>query len=794
MFDFFKNTLCRAVMMLLVLTGIFSGVFANTSNDPGHEWSANWIAMHGSAGSEYGIYYFRKSIFLDARPAFFKIHISADNRYKLYVNGVLVSLGPARGDNYSWNYETVDLAPYLKQGKNTVAALVFNEAQFRPVAQISFRTAFMLQGNSKAEDVLNTNKSWKCIVEQAYQPFPGWFPIAASKGEIVDMNKIITGWNALDFDDSKWPLAEELFDAQPKGHGDGYGWMLTASPLPQMELTSQRISTLRKAIGISVPAGFPKAKVPLVIPANTIVTLLLDQDTLTNAYLNLAFSGGKDGSITVRYAETLYEKRTAGRRRKGNRNEVEGKDFSGRADSLISNGKTGQTFTTLYWRTFRYLQLTIRSGETPLTIDDLYGTFTGYPFKLKATLNTGDQELKKIMDIGWRTARLCAIETYFDCPYYEQLQYIGDTRIQAMVSYYNAGTDTLAFNAINQIDGSRLPEGITQSRWPSNGNQVIPGFSLWYIGMLHDYWMYRNDESFVKGKLAGERAILGFFEQYQQADGSLKNVPFWTYTDWVNGHGWDGGNAPKGADGGSSALDLQLLWAYQWAAQMEAKLGMPAFAALYRSQAARLTQTIRKKYWSPAKQLFAETEEKNSFSQHTNTLAILTGAAPEENWAKIGKRILNDNTLAQCSIYFKYYMHQALVKAGLGDGYLSWLGVWRDDMNLGLTTWAEEPDPQYSRSDCHAWGASPNIEVYHTLLGIDSDAPGFQKVRITPHLGNITNISGSIPHPNGKIDVAYLLKDGKWIIQIALPEKTTGTLTWKGKMYGLKSAQNRFIL
>lgn len=398
------------------------------------------------------------------------------------------------------------------------------------------------------------------------------------------------------------------------------------------------------------------------------------------------------------------------------------------------------------------------------------------------------------MDIGWRTARLCAIETYFDCPYYEQLQYIGDTRIQAMVSYYNAGNDTLARNAINQIDGSRLPEGITQSRWPSNGNQVIPGFSLWYIGMLHDYWMYRNDSSFVKGKLAGERAVLGFFEQYQQPDGSLRDVPFWTFADWVNGHGWAVGNPPKGADGSSALLDLQLLLGYQWAAEIEAQLGMPAIAGQYRKKAAQLVQTIRRKYWSEQKQLFAETVEKKYFSQHTNSLAILTGIAPKEKWPAISKMILNDSTLAQCSIYYKYYMHAALVKAGLGDSYLSWLNVWREDIKLGLTTWAEEPDPQSSRSDCHAWGASPNIEVYRTLLGIDSDAPGFQKLRITPHLGNITAIKGSMPHPNGKIDVAYALKGNKWDIQIALPSKTSGTLVWKGNSYHLKPGSNQFTL
>jgi len=139
--------------------------------------------------------------------------------------------------------------------------------------------------------------------------------------------------------------------------------------------------------------------------------------------------------------------------------------------------------------------------------------FTGYPFKFNAKLQTDNPEMQKMLDIGWRTARLDAMETYMDCPYYEQLQYIGDTRIQALVSYYNSGDDRLARNAINLMDHSRIAEGLTLSRHPSYSPQIISTFSLWYIGVLHDYWMYRPDSNFIKDKLPGARDVLGFFSK-----------------------------------------------------------------------------------------------------------------------------------------------------------------------------------------------------------------------------------------------------------------------------------------
>jgi hypothetical protein len=154
------------------------------------------------------------------------------------------------------------------------------------------------------------------------------------------------------------------------------------------------------------------------------------------------------------------------------------------------------------------------------------------------------------------------------------------------------------------------------------------------------------------------------------------------------------------------------------------------------------------------------------------------------------KQLLNDHSLTQCTIYFKYYLHLALVKGGLGNDYLKWLDVWRDNIKMGLTTWAEISDLPNSRSDCHAWGASPNIELFRIVLGIDSDAPGFRKIKIEPHLGELTKVSGEIPHPNGKVAVAYALDRNKWKIKIILPEKTSGTLVWKARKYPLKAGEN----
>ena len=778
-------------------------------------WKAQWITGPGrpinrfTASSDlslkdYGIYKFRKIIELASKPASFVVHVSGDNRYKLFVNGKHVSQGPARGDLYFWNFETVDIAPFLNAGSNIVSAVVWNEGRSKPESQISYLTGFILQGNTAAEEILNTNESWKTIKDESYQPLsvkvPGYY--VAGPAELVDMNSQVSGWEKEGYDDSKWVKARQIGPGVTKDAAvNSSGWMLVQSQIPQMEMRVQRLSATRKSEGVQVSAEFPATKKSITIPANTKATILLDQGFLTNAYPTLEFSGGKQAGISMGYSEGLYigKKEVLNSPRlpmlpKGNRNEIDGKIFVGRTDSIRSSGGANQQYTPLSWRTYRYIQLMIQTKADPLVIDDIYGTFTGYPFEQKAKLISQNPEMGKMMEIGWRTARLCAFETYMDCPYYEQLQYIGDARIQALVSMYNAGDDRMVRNALTLMDHSRIAEGITLSRYPTDLHQQIPTFSLWWVAMLHDYYMYRPDSLFIKDKLPGARQVLSFFERYQQADGSLKNVPYWVFTDWSQGKGWDFGMAPTGKNGESAVLDMQLLWTYQLAADLEENLGLKELAARYRSRAAQLKKTIQSKYWDAEKGLFANTPEKDNYSQHANSLAILSGVVSPAQARPLATKMLADTSLAPASIYFKFYLHQALTKAGLGDDYMSWLGKWRENMELGLTTWAETSDVSTSRSDCHAWGSSPNIEFFRTILGIDSDAAGFAKVKITPHLGSITDISGDMPHPNGMISVSYKVQQSGMQAEINLPEKTSGNFIWKGKANPLKPGRNSLKL
>ena len=753
-------------------------------------WPARWISVPGVSPFDYGVYHFRKPFEVAAKPSSFLIHVTADNGYQLYVNGERAAWGPARGDLYHWRYESVDIARYLKPGRNVLAAVVWNYSSLAPEAQITWQTGLLVQGDTAAERAVDTNRGWKCVRDEAYSAVPIArdkmpFYFAIGPGDRIDGARYPWGWEQPGFDDSAWVAAREGTTGAPRDGRDAPSrYMLVPRSIPPMEETPERLAVVRQAEGVTVPAGFPQAAARLEVPARSHARLLLDQEHLTTAFPEFVFSGGRGARVSVRYAEALW---MPDGHNKGNRNEIEGKRFLGYEDIFLPDGAAGRLYRPLWWRTWRYVEVVVDTAAEPLSIDGLRGVYTGYPFERKARFDAGSAEIRRILDVGWRTARLCAHESYMDCPYYEQLQYVGDTRIQALISLYMSGDARLVRNAIEQIDSTRTAEGATYSRGPSRLQQYIPPFSLWWIGMVHDYWRYVDDPAFVKQMQPGVRAVLAFFAARQQPNGSLGVMPWWNFVDWTKQ--WNNGVPPEGREGSSAPRDLQLLLAYEWAAGMEGAMGSPALAAEYRQSAARLRETVRAIYWDPGRRLFADTPEKQAFSQHANALAVLAEVVRGGEARDLVTRILDDASLVQCSIYFRYYLHAAVNKVGLGDRYLELLGQWRTMLSLGLTTWAEQLDP--TRSDCHAWGASPNYEVFRTILGIDSAAPGFRRVRIRPFPGKLERVSGAIPHPRGEIAVSLVQAAGKLTAQVNLPPGVEGEFEWRGTTRPLAPGANR---
>jgi len=785
---FISTNLSAQTLQLIPASKINPDLFDN-------HWKAQWISHPTESLLNYGVFHFRKSFQLKEQPKEFIIHISADNRYRLFVNGKATCFGPARADLEHWSFESIDIAPMLKPGKNILAAEVWNFGELKPWAQFTIKTALILQGNSEAEEIANTDNSWKVIKDQAYSPAPassketeGQF-IVVGPCDRVDAALYPWGWETNGFDDNSWLTPKSLGVAHPRGVGTDINWEMTPRRIPLMEQLQQKFATVRRSTGDNLPDGFLAGKATWTIPANKKITVLFDQGNLTTGYPELVVSKGKGSNIRLTYSESLFDSKGL----KGNRNEIEGKSIRGYSDYFLPDGLTGRLFRPLWFRTWRYLQMEIETGEEPLIVNNFSSEFTAYPLKENAVFESDQQELGKIWEAGWRTARLCANETYYDCPYYEQLQYVGDTRIQALISLYVSGDDRLVRNAILNLNESQIYEGLTRSRYPSANPQIIPPFSLYWVDMVNDYWTLRDDPEFIKSFLPGIENVLGWFtERIDHETGMLGRVEYWNFVDWAVEWPWDNaagfGGVPKGGtnDGNSSIISMQFAYAAQRAAELFKYYDQPEQAEKYAGLADRITKAVFEKCWDESRGYLADTPEKNEFSMHAQIFGVLSNTIPENRQKAFVKHFMEDKSLIQPTMYFRFYLTQALKKTGLADLYLETLSLWNDMLQKGLTTFAENPDP--ARSDCHAWSASPNYDFLATVAGIRPETPGFKSVEIKPALGKLNYIKGEMPHPSGTISFD-LKRNGENGItgEIILPDGVSGKLIWNGRSIPLKS-------
>jgi len=774
------------------------------------KWAASWIASPTASPRAARVFYFRRELTLASVPPHYWVHVSADSRFLLHVNGHYAAEGPARGDLFHWRFETVDLAPLLHPGENLLAAVVWNFGESAPVAQMSNRTGFLMQGDTPAEAAVNTgptntNEGWR-VREEPGRASLGHNGVrdyyAAGPAEKIDGRILDWSWDRPQTATVGWETPRLVGRAATREAQDAdNNWELVQDLLPPMEHRQVSAGSVVRTSGLSSAVTFPAA--PLEISANSHVTLLLDNRVLQTAYPELTVSGGKDAEILLTYSEALYDAHGD----KGNRNEIEGRHIEGITDQFIAGGGDTHRFQPLWWRTWRYLQIDVTTKEAPLQLDALDAWFSAYPFDARAAISGDIPDLGKLWDTGWRTARLCSHETYMDAPYWEQMQYVGDTRIQALISYAVTGDSRLARQAIANIDDSRTPEGITQSRYPSALPQFIPPFSLLWVSMVHDYWMYVDDLPFVEETLPHTRTVLDWFASRLRPDGLLGPVKWWEFGDWTEDY--PGGSPPQEADGGSTFLTLQFIEALRDAAEMESVYigqgGSAERAAQYQSMIRKAAQALNQQNWDPKYSLYADTPAKKTYSQEANILAVWLDVAPHYQQAAILRRLIASKEhetvavdgspvppMSVPSYYFRFYLTRALEHAGLADFYLGQLEPWRNMLRLGLSTWAEQPEP--TRSDCHAWSASPNYDLLTVVAGIRPGSPGFKNVRIEPHLQGLHQLDASVPNNGGIIHTVYKLDSSQWKATVTLPPGLDGELSWKDHLYPLHPGEQTLSL
>ncbi len=735
--------------------------------------ASGWIT-HPDATDTPVVLEFQREFTLDRVPEHLPVKVTADNRFIFFVNGKRAASGPSTGTVQSWRQSLVDLAPWLKPGANVITATVWNFGDLAPAHQQSVATGFRLVGPpiSTSAPGWRVRRVFSRWAISAKQYFERQYYVASAP-EIIDATRWDRPWR--DAVPAPAAAARTLID----------------DPLPAQSFVPAAGGVVVRS---TLPGGERFPARPVTVPPRTTAKLLLRLDAMISAYPELEIDGGRGARLSLAYGEALYD--AAGK--KADRNLVEDRELRGFRDTFVPDGQA-RTFAPLWWRTFRYAEIVVITEDEPLTLRAFRVNETGYPFKQVASFRSNDEQLNRIWDIGWRTLRVDAHETFMDSSYWEQLQYTGDTRLEMLITYAVSGDARLARQAIDAFAESDVDGGLMQGAYPSRLQNVIATFAFAWVAMLDDWSMEQPDTALIGRHLPRMRRVLHWFEPLRNGQGLLGKNPQWNFIDW-SGQQWDDrDHFPSwGRQNGSCLMTAMWVGALRQGAKLEAARGDAALAARFAATADTARAAIREHCWEPGRGLFADDGDRQVFSQHMNVFAVLYDIATPEEAPAILDRIVSGHGIDappgmyESSYYFAWYLVRAFQHVGRQDRYLDLLQNWRDLLALNYTTWPESREQP--RSDTHAWSAHPTADLLGVVAGIRPAAPGYARLRVMPALGALTSLDATAATPHGPVTVSYRIKGGKLTAVIERPADLPGEFIWRGKTYLLERTRTRLVL
>ena len=737
-------------------------------------WLSSWTAQDKE---EPTLALFRKEFELTEVPQEGKIKISADSRYKLYVNGKLVEVGPSKGDSQVWYVDEVDLLPFLKKGRNVLSVCVLRYPTERSKGCFGIcRTEYpFLYVEGSVQDESGKRYSLDTC--------EGWFGRKADGFHIVSESDLFAplqilentsgalwqkGWMKPGYDMKGWE-SPYIYPDMNQAVSPGNLQKRTIPFLYRKERNFDKVMRLCKDSFFQKDQWekFLLGNQELCIPAQTMVSVEISAGEEMTGYLNLFVEQGIGAEVKILESESYVLGGEIGDLKvplKGDREDFQHGYLNGFTDCYKCAGygteDEPEIYEPFWFRTFRFIRLEIHTKSEPLTLKKFYYTETGYPLEVKTSAEASDNRFEKIWEISERTLRRCMHETYEDCPFYEQLQYAMDARTQILYTYAVAADDRLARRCMEDFRRAQRYDGLLNCAAPSTAPNVIPGFSIYYILMLYDHMMYFGDKELLERHMPTVKGILSFFHYNRSPEGYVKKIGglngkarFWSFIDWAVEWSDTTGIPPATLKGPVTMESLLYILGLQSAAKIAGYLERNELKQQFEKRAVDVQNAVRT-YCIGNNGMLQDGPGIEEYSQHTQVFAILTDTV-EGDQAKqnLKETILHKDRYPQCSVAMAYYLFRALEKTGMYELTEGYWDIWQRMVEKHATTCVE--DEVQERSDCHAWGSLILYELPSVILGVRPAKPGYQDMKINPVPGYLTSASGSVITPKGVVHVQW---------------------------------------
>lgn len=614
---------------------------------------------------------FRKKFTLGKKAdAKYLLNITADDNYKLYINGVLVAIGPANGYHAKYNFNELNVSEYLKNDDNIIATHVYYHGKI-DFAHVSMdnRQGMWAELVEDGKCILKTDDTWKYFVDKSYNSNGVRWGYDTQFAENIDRRTHPKGWKSLEFDDSNWHDSVVRLNDDHKLHKQ------ITPTVCFYEQTKKNVTKLDKK------------------------TWLLDFGKETVGYVRLYVNSRNGGSVRIKCGEELLENGCVRSEMRCGVNFDEVWTYDAGEDIIESYDYSG----------FRYLQF--ETEDEDIKPENFTVLVRHYPVGYERKFKSDNALLQKIWDICKNAVKISTQEGYFDCPTREKGQYLGDLLITALSHFYLYKDARIYKKALYDFaDSMDVVPGINSTA-PSGIKNCIVDYTFLYPLIILNYYNISNDLDTVKELIPYAEKSLSYFSKYEREDGLLDGVPEWNLVDWPenlrDNYEFDLSRPTK--NGVHNVIN-----AYYYGAKkmMNELYWLCGIDKEYETEA--LKKAYFDAFYNPKTGFFTDAEKGNHSALHSNVIPYFYGMTTPEQEKKMPDFIMKKGF--SCGVYFSYFVLKSLTMHGekekamelmLNKSEHSWYNMIKEGATSSFEAWGKA---QKSNSSlCHPWASSPII-------------------------------------------------------------------------------------
>lgn len=694
-----------------------------------NDWKASWISCTSNVDTVNSWTAFRKAFTLEKKISSARVRIAVDSKYWLWINGQLavfeggLKRGPTPLDTY---FDEVELAPYLRTGKNTIAILVWHFGKDGFSHKNSGRSGLIFDLQASGLELLS-DSSWKSIQVKAYQtadlPIPN-FRLPESN-ILYDGRKDIGFWQSENYDDFRMLPAKALGKA-----GDSPWNKLVVRPIP-----------LFKDFGLK---NYISQNERTITNSSDTIICELPYNAQVTPYLKIEAPEGKRIMIcTDNYL--LYNG---------------GANIIG-AEYITRSGI--QEYESLGWMNGHKVLYIIPKG---IKVLELKYRESGYDTEFVGSFHCSDLFFNKLWEKANRTLYITMRDSYMDCPDRERAQWTGDAVNEAGESFYALSTSSHALTKkwLYELIRWQRPNGSLFAPVPAgNYNKELPCQVLASIGYygLWTYYKYTGDKKTIADLYDGAKCYMNIWEPDGKGTMKLRKGD-WTWGDW-------------GED--RDMLLIYNLWYYLAAKSMRNmahELGKPIDEANYSTFMLKFKTSFNDQFWNGT--AYRDPAYTGKTDDRTQALAVVSEIAEKEKYPAL-LRIFQEEEHA--SPYMEKYVFEAMMQMGYEKEAMERHQKRFNKMvnNPNFTTlfegWGIGKEGFGGGTVNHAWSGGGLTILSQYVCGIAPLKPGFSEFQIMPQPGALKEASATIETVKGIITSSYKSLRSGFEINVTVPDSTT---------------------